>query len=178
MEHVTCTCSYSVFILPPQNCMTLLGKDNRACSPTVALFVNTLSKQVVLYLALHHLCEHFHSSERKPHLPYVMDVSTPILNKSSFILRWPCAFHRRLSPIANPYLRQETLLAVCCWCGVTHIFSKSSVIFSHTLYLSVTARMPVWKSAENMDVGTPTTYGQVYFLEHLYQDHGCMDTYK
>ena len=79
--------------------------------------------------------------------------------------------------------REETLHAIRCGYGVTHTYSRGSIIvLQHhcftpiVLLMGVTTPMLFRNSYEkSMGVGTPTTYRQGCVL---YENHGCMDTHE
>ena len=116
-------------------------------------------------MAVWHRWEHTHASERKPCMMYSMGVSTPI------------------------QFWEEILCAILCGCGVTHTFSRSSVVFMCTMlhgcdYTHVILRL-LWKKyyfdscKKSMGMGTcthsvqagmfteiPTMSRQRYLLKH------------
>ena len=49
-----------------------------------------MGSQVVLSLAVHNGCEHTHTSEREPYVPYVVGVSTPIRQTGNLTCRTSC----------------------------------------------------------------------------------------
>ena len=59
--------------------MTLSTKDHHMSSHKMVCFSNKKgNNKVVLYLAVHHGCEHSHSSECEPYVPYAIGVSRPM----------------------------------------------------------------------------------------------------
>ena len=93
--------------------MTLSIKDHRTrYSLKMARFVkkkkkSKLDNRVVLYLAVRYGCEHTHTSEREPYVPYVVGTQ---------------GVHTHTA-------REETLRAVRRGCWVTHTFSRSRIVF-------------------------------------------------
>ena len=58
-------------------------------------------------------CQHTHTFEGEPYVPYVVGVSTPILQRRNLTCR-------TLWMSAHPYFRDGTLCAVRCGCWHTH----------------------------------------------------------
>ena len=71
----------------------------------------SIHKKFLLHLAVRYGCEHTHTSEREPYVPYVVGTQ---------------GVHTHTA-------REETLRAVRRGCWVTHTFSRSRIVFLHAL---------------------------------------------
>ena len=100
--------------------------------------------------AVHHRCEHTHTSERKPHMLYIIGVSTPIPQRGNLKCLKYVVGVRSLNTF-----QQAVLLLLFVF-----------------FYMGAILRFP-WKRRVWVWMGTPTMYGQVYLLKRLYKKHGC-----